>query len=155
MTVCLQAESLTIGYQDIPLLSQWTQELRAGEMVCLLGANGVGKSTLMRTLTGMQAALAGSVLIEGRPIDTYPRRELARRLGIVLTERIQAPLFTAYEVVSLGRYPHTGWAGTLAPHDHSVVEESLAAAGAAELADRYLSELSVSLAARLGPLLAV
>jgi iron complex transport system ATP-binding protein len=116
--------------------------LRSGELVCLLGPNGAGKSTLLRTIAGMQPPLQGKVLLGGRDIHSLPKRELARMLSVVLTERILAGMLTSYEVIALGRSPHTGWSGALRDEDHAIVEESIRAVEAAHLANRYVNELS-------------
>jgi len=88
---------------------------RAGELVCLLGSNGIGKSTLLRTISKIQAPLAGQVEIGGIDIQRLSQLELARRLGVVLTERVVVEALPAYRVVELGRYPHLGWSGKLTP----------------------------------------
>ncbi len=117
-------------------------DLPAGELVCLIGPNGAGKSTLMRTICGMQKPLSGKVLLDGADIHRMSAKEIAKRLSVVLTERITAGMMTAYELVALGRHPHTNWAGTLTEHDHQVVKDSIKTAGAAELAHRPVTELS-------------
>jgi iron complex transport system ATP-binding protein len=116
--------------------------LRSGELVCLLGPNGAGKSTLLRTIAGVQPPLEGEVCLGERNIHSLPKLELARKLSVVLTERITVGMLTSYEVVALGRSPYTGWSGTLRDEDHAIVEESIRAVEAAHLANRYVSELS-------------
>ena len=119
--------------------------LHPGELVCLLGPNGAGKSTLMRTLAGMQPPLGGTVCVgDETPVNIHdlPPRELARRLSIVLTERVDAGNLSAYDLVALGRYPHTDWAGRLSPRDRSVVTWAMQAVGAGPLAQRPVGELS-------------
>jgi len=142
----LQIQDLTIGYEtrnsravvarDIDLT------LDEGEMVCLLGPNGAGKSTLMRTVAGMQPALGGRVLVDGEDIHVMPARERAKRLSVVLTERVSAGLLTAQALVELGRYPHTNWSGKLTEADRGVVRWAIEQVGAEELAHRHVSDLS-------------
>jgi iron complex transport system ATP-binding protein len=143
----LSVTQLSIGYQLSPLekkvvASGINLTLPKGELVCLLGPNGAGKSTLMRTLSGMQKPLHGSVVLDEVNIHEIPARSLAKKLSVVLTERVEGGLLTAYEVVSLGRYPYTNWSGTLSEHDHAIVAESIRQVGAEELATRTLTELS-------------
>lgn len=143
----LSVTQLSIGYQLSPLekkvvASGINLTLPKGELVCLLGPNGAGKSTLMRTLSGMQKPLHGSVVLDDVNIHQIPARSLAKKLSVVLTERVEGGLLTAYEVVSLGRYPYTNWSGTLTEHDHAIVAESIKQVGAEELATRTLMELS-------------
>ncbi|MEL6252187.1 MAG: ABC transporter ATP-binding protein [Bacteroidota bacterium] len=146
MESILQLRDLSIGYKqknDRKLVaSDINVELKKGELVCLLGPNGAGKSTLMRTISGAQKALGGEVHLGGQLIQQLSARQLAKKLSLVLTERVQAGMLTAYEVVALGRYPHINWTGKLSSKDHEVIQWSIEMAGANELADRVLSELS-------------
>ena len=143
----LAVENLTIGYKSPRTPAHVVAEdinisLNEGEMVCLLGPNGAGKSTLIRTLAGMQLPLAGRVAIDGRDIHTMPARERAKRLSVVLTERVSAGLLSAYALVGLGRYPHTNWSGTLSDKDHEVIQTAIRMVGAEALMHRSVSELS-------------
>jgi iron complex transport system ATP-binding protein len=108
----------------------------------LIGPNGVGKSTLMRTLAGMQNPLAGRVALMGDDLKTLKAAERARRLSVVLTGREQVGLLTGYELVALGRHPHTAWTGQLTRHDEQVVRWAVEAVGAVDLAARRIAELS-------------
>ena len=143
----LQTHDLTIGYapsRKTPhvVASGLDLSLAAGELVCLLGPNGVGKSTLMRTIAAMQPALGGWVELEGTQIDLLSTGDRARRIGIVLTDRIDVGYLSSYALVSLGRYPYTGWTGRMGEDDHRIVTQALNAVGAHELSDRPVGELS-------------
>jgi iron complex transport system ATP-binding protein len=143
----LRTTTLTIGYQPrrqpaTVIAEKLTLQLRAGELVCLLGPNGAGKSTLMRTLAGMQPPLAGQVWIDGTDIATLPAQRLARKLSVVLTERVDAGLLSAYALVALGRYPYTDWRGKLTTEDEAIVQQAMKSVGAVPLAARPVSELS-------------
>jgi iron complex transport system ATP-binding protein len=116
--------------------------LRSGELTCLLGPNGAGKSTLMRTIAGMQAPLAGAVRVGGRDVQKISAGELARAVSVVLTDRASAGMLSAYALVALGRHPHTNWLGGLTDADHAVIRRSMEITGAAEFADRLVTELS-------------
>ena len=141
MTI-LETMNLTVGYGKTAVVSNLNLTLRRGELVCLLGPNGAGKSTLMRTLCSMQKPLAGEVTLEGASIHSMSPRDLARKLSVVLTERVTIGVLTAYELVSLGRYPYTNWTGHLTERDHQIVQESIEAVDAKDLATRNVSELS-------------
>ncbi len=117
-------------------------QLHAGEVTCLLGLNGAGKSTLLRTLCGFQPPLRGEVGLFGKPLGSYSRASLAVTLGVVLTEKTDAGGLTVRELVSLGRYPHTGFWGRLREEDKRIVNNSMQAAGIAHKASRPVSELS-------------
>lgn len=141
----LQTRDLAIGYDGRPprlVADAINVSLRAGELVCLIGPNGAGKSTLIRTLAGMQRPLRGSVALMGDAVHELAARELARRLSVVLTERVNPGLLTARTLVSLGRHPHTDWSGRLTKQDDRAVQKALGAVGAGALAERQVIELS-------------
>nr|MBN1229347.1 ABC transporter ATP-binding protein [Anaerolineae bacterium] len=143
----LTAHSLTIGYRHprqplAVVASGISVALHSGEMVCLLGPNGVGKSTLLRTMTAMQPLLGGQVRVMGDDIGALKPKELARRISVVLTDRINVGNMSAYGLVALGRHPYTDWLGRLSGRDESVVRNAFEAVGAAELASRRVNELS-------------
>ncbi|MCY4147480.1 MAG: ABC transporter ATP-binding protein [Chloroflexi bacterium] len=142
----LETRALAIGYRrrrrSIVLARGLDLQLRRGSLVGILGANGVGKSTLLRTLARMQAPLAGQVLLDGEDTAHMLPLDVARRLCIVLTAAPQDSLLTGYALVALGRYPHSDWLGRLSKSDHAQVVWALQAVGAADLAERRVSELS-------------
>ncbi len=138
----LQTHDLAVGYPPRVVAAQIDVSLRAGELVCLIGPNGAGKSTLMRTLAGIQPPIRGSVTLMRDDVHRLSARDLAQRLSIVLTERVDPGLLTAYTLVSLGRHPYTDWSGRLTRHDEIVIHAALAHVGAAALADRHIGELS-------------
>lgn len=142
----VELEALDIGYRtrraNRVVARQITLSVGAGELACILGSNGTGKSTLMRTIAGMQRPLAGRICLAGRYLEDVSPRERARIVGVVLTERVTAGLLSSYALVGLGRQPYTGWRGKLKDHDHEVVLNAMQMAGAAELAHRFVSELS-------------
>ncbi len=143
----LTTENLCIGYPSKDrtqriIADQLNLTLRRGEVVCLMGPNGVGKSTLLRTLIGMQPPLAGRVFLDKTDLATLKPREIARRISVVLTERIDVHQLSVYSLVALGRYPYTNWFGRLTPHDEAIVQTALAAVHAEHLAGRFVHELS-------------
>ena len=143
----LAAADLAVGYRHprrppVVVVDGLQLALRAGELVCLLGPNGAGKSTLLRTLAGLQPPLAGHIWLEGEELGQLSAQALARRLSIVLTERVDVGNLSAWGLVALGRHPYTDWTGRLSPQDRAVVEWAIQAVGATELAPRLVSELS-------------
>lgn len=138
----LQTMDLAVGYGGQALLHDLQLQACRGEMICLMGPNGVGKSTLLRALTTLQPPLRGEVLINSRPLYQLSALEVAREISLVLTERIEGGFLTVGELVAMGRYPHTGWAGKLTESDRSVVAKALSTTGLEQLAQRNLRELS-------------
>lgn len=142
----LRTSNLTVGYKkgntEIPILSNLNLELKQGILVALVGANGIGKSTLLRTIVGNQPALSGNIYLNKCNIAEISRTKLSLTLSIVTTERTQTGGLTVKELVSLGRQPYTGFLGLLDREDHHIVEESMQAAGIDHKAYNYVSELS-------------
>jgi len=143
----LSFEALDIGYRlpgraSLTVAGRLNAALHTGELVCLVGPNGAGKSTLLRTLTGLQPALGGEIHLAGQPLGSFRSRELARSIGVVLTDPVQPGLLSAESLVALGRYARTDWLGRLEKEDRRVVDRCLAAVGAEELAGRPVAELS-------------
>lgn len=142
----LNAKDLTVGYRKgnstSPVISGLNLSLSRGKLVALIGANGIGKSTLLRTLVGNQPPLEGEVSISGIRIGEISRKDLSLLLGIVNTERTQAGALTVREVVSLGRQPYTGFLGILSKNDKSIVEKAMQDAGILHKASSFLAELS-------------
>jgi iron complex transport system ATP-binding protein len=145
-TVALCTRDLAVGYRirrtRHAVLEHVNLSAHAGELVCLLGPNGIGKSTLLRTIAKMQPALWGSIELGGVALDTISQSALAKRLGVVLTERVNVEALPARRIIELGRYPHSGWFGSISARDRVVVDWAIDAVGARHLADRDFSRLS-------------
>ena len=142
MKLLLHTEALSVGHRGRVLLRDLEFAMQAGELVALLGVNGIGKSTLLHTLTGALPALQGEVLLKGETLSRLHPRERAKRVSIVLTERAIPALLDVRTVVALGRQPWTDARGRLTSEDERLVDQALVQAGVAALADRDLSRLS-------------
>lgn len=127
--IVLTTKDLNIGYPsrdgDKLIASDINLQLKRGKLVCLLGKNGIGKSTLLRTLSKMQPKLSGEVFIEEKPVEQFSGIELARLISLVLTERIPASNLTVFELIALGRQPYTNWIGKLTAEDHKQIAKAI------------------------------
>ncbi|EAZ80992.1 ABC transporter ATP-binding protein [Algoriphagus machipongonensis] len=117
-------------------------ELNAGELTCLLGPNGVGKSTLIKGILGDLPAWKGELTIQGTNVSNIPNLELAKKLSVVLTEPTFPGNMTVSQLVSLGRTPHTGWSGKLDKTDKEQVEKALDLTKIGYLKDERITEIS-------------
>lgn len=139
-------KNLSIGYRGKNGTRKVAEGINAaiqsGELTCLLGANGVGKSTLLRTLSAFQPALSGDVQIVGKEIGAYTDKELSRLIGVVLTEKPDIRNMSVRELVALGRSPYTGFWGTLHDADWQVVDEAINAVRISNLRERMVHTLS-------------
>ena len=144
--IVIQGQDLSIGYrtgkQEKIVHEHLNFQLHAGELTCLLGANGTGKSTLLRTLSASQPALSGKLDIMGKPLTEYTEKERSRTIGVVLTDKTFAGGLSVYELVGLGRQPHTGFFGRLNKEDKRIIEEAMEHVGIAHKAHSYTAELS-------------
>ena len=144
----IELQHLTVGYGEKAILSDINQSLREGQMVCLLGANGVGKSTLLRTLAGFLPPLSGKVMLEGRDLLSFSLSERSRAVSVVLTERVEVPYMKVEDLVGMGRSPYTGFFGTLTKEDKTIIGEAIELVGITDLVDvcspRFRASASVT-----------
>ncbi|MFT2011103.1 ABC transporter ATP-binding protein [Pontibacter sp. 13R65] len=143
----LQALDLTIGYKkgakrEMKVAGPLQLTVYPGQLICLLGPNGAGKSTLIRTLAGLQPMLHGTVEITGESIHQLKPAEMARKLSMVLTEKVRTGNLNVYSLVALGRYPYTGWLGTLSTADKKVIHWAIEATKTAPFLHRKTDQLS-------------
>lgn len=139
----MTTHGLAAGYLPDKLIADRLDlSLSRGDMTLLLGANGRGKSTLLRTLSGAQPALAGEVSIAGKSLADTTAADMARLISLVYTDRTHAGHLTAAELVALGRQPYTGFFGRLSADDRRIVDESLDTVGMLQFSRRYVSTLS-------------
>ena len=127
-------KNLTIGYRSKHQLRAVASSIHASlqedKLTCLIGANGVGKSTLLRTLSGFQPPLDGEILIQDKPLSDYSAR------------RMDTPQLSVQEIIGIGRSPYTGFWGTLSSADKKIVDEAIRQTGIQHLASRSITELS-------------
>ncbi len=139
----LSAENLAIGFTPShSIASSLSLSLQAGEIVFLLGRNGVGKTTLLRTLAGLLKPLSGKINYRGRSIDSMSVRERARQRGVLFPNSTLTSPTRVRELVALGRLPYADWKGKLAPADEKAIDEALRLSGCLDWQSRWVAELS-------------
>jgi iron complex transport system ATP-binding protein len=142
LPAALELAAVSFSYSRMPVVEEMTFRLAAGEMVGLLGPNGAGKSTVLKLASGYLRPVAGRVLIEGRPLSSLGRREVARRIAVVPQDFSVAFAYTVRQIVELGRLPYVGLLGAAGNADRRAVDAALESTGMAHLAERVWSELS-------------
>jgi len=142
----IKTSNLTIGYSTkkkvTTIASNLNINLEAGNLVCLLGENGIGKSTLLRTLTKVQPALNGAIFIEETNLKDLSNLDLSKKLSLVLTEKLPESSLTVFELVALGRQPYTNWIGQLSTKDVEIIQLALKQTNTLHLTNAKYYELS-------------
>ena len=144
--IILSTENLNVGYrsrkEETLVASHINMEVKEGELVAIIGVNGVGKSTLLRSLCGVQEALKGEIFIAGNSLKTISSEKLAGLISIVLTEQPISKNLSVFELIALGRQPYTNWIGTLTLGDLEHIKEALRLVGIEPLEHKKCYELS-------------
>ena len=144
--IILQASQISIGYshkkEKTIIASNIDLSLRKGKLIALIGANGIGKSTLLRTITGIQKTISGTVLLNGINIHELDALTLAQNLSVVLTEKLPPSNLTVFELIALGRQPYTNWIGKLTDTDLTKVNEAMELTQISHLATKKHFEIS-------------
>nr|WP_299104323.1 ABC transporter ATP-binding protein [uncultured Tenacibaculum sp.] len=144
--IVLETENLSIGYatkkkQNV-IASNINVAIEKGKFVALLGKNGIGKSTLLRTLSKVQPPLEGAININQKELSTYTNQQLSTTLSLVLTERLPLSQLTVFELVSLGRQPYTNWIDTLTPEHLKKILWAIEQTEISHLKEKRFYELS-------------
>lgn len=142
----IHINDLAIGYKaknnDNIVAEHITADIFSGELTCLLGANGVGKSTLLRTLSAFQPKLSGQIFLRNKEISSYTEKELSSLIAVVLTEKCEIKNMTARELIGLGRSPYTGFWGKLSKEDYKIVDYAISLVRIENLSSRSIDTLS-------------
>ncbi len=146
-TKIISLDNLSIGYRSDRktskiVKSEISASAHSGELVALIGENGIGKSTLLKTIAGFQQPIQGELRICGKQIVSYTEKELALLMSFVSTEIIRVSNLTVFDLVSLGRFPHTNWFGKLVDQDRTLIEEAIKAVGLSGFEYRMIDHLS-------------
>ncbi len=144
--IILQASKISIGYTSKKekniIASDIDLSLEKGKLIALIGANGIGKSTLLRTLTGIQKPISGTVSLNQKNIHELDSLTLAQNLSVVLTEKLPSSNLTVWELIALGRQPYTNWIGTLTDKDNAKINEAIALTQIEHLTSKRHYEIS-------------
>lgn len=142
----IKLHELTIGYRHKESVKEVAKGINAtlfsGELTCLIGPNGVGKSTLLRTLCAFQKPLSGEIYIENQPLSLLGDAFLSKKIGVVLTHRPLIQNMNVEELVALGRSPYTGFWGKMGKKDKEIVQDAIKLIGIENLKDRMIQTLS-------------
>ncbi|MFC6878043.1 ABC transporter ATP-binding protein [Flavobacterium myungsuense] len=142
----LSTSNLSIGYSTKKekncIAQNINLNLQQGKLISLIGANGIGKSTLLRTLCGIQKPLEGQVLLNEKNIQVYKPLELSQQLSLVLTEKLPPSNLTVFELIALGRQPYTNWVGKLSKEDNTKIHEAIELTQISHLANKKHYEIS-------------
>ena len=144
--IILRTEALAIGYKskknETVIASNINIAIKKGELIGLVGANGIGKSTLLRTLTNVQPKLSGAIHLNEKNLENYSNIDLAKSLSLVLTEAVASKNLTVFELVALGRQPYTNWVGNLSEADLEIINSAINQTNICDLKHKKCFELS-------------
>ncbi len=140
--ITFSVKALSAGYGGHPVVSDVCFSLRKGSILSLIGPNGAGKSTILKTISGQLSALSGTVMIDGRSLSSMTGTELARKMSLLLTDRVRPEMMTCFEAAAMGRYPYTGRFGRLTEEDRRIVTSALDRVGVLSLAEKDFLEIS-------------
>ena len=142
----LSTSNLRIGYstkkETNVIAENLNFNLQEGKLISLIGANGIGKSTLLRTLTGIQKPISGSVILNTKNLNDLDSWTIAQQLSVVLTEKLPPSNLTVFELIALGRQPYTNWIGKLSNLDIEKVNQAMELTQIAHLSDKKHYEIS-------------
>ena len=138
----IKTKDLSVGYQGKVLIRDINLDIKKGEIVTLIGPNGAGKSTILKSITRQLKLIGGEVYLDSDEIRKLSYKSMARKVAVMLTERMKPEMMTCHDVVATGRYPYTGRLGVLSGEDENKVDEALMAVHAQELGIRNFLEIS-------------
>lgn len=137
-----RTQKMSVGYQNIPLISDMDFGLNKGEILTLIGPNGAGKSTILKSIARQLSLVAGTAFLDGKELAEYSGAELSQRMAVVFTDKVHGELMTCEDVVATGRYPYTGHFGLLSEEDRQAVKEAMELVHISELKDRQFGQVS-------------
>lgn len=144
--VDITVRNLSVGYKKgkhfVAIKEGINVNAHSGELIALVGSNGIGKSTLLRTLTGFQKSISGEILLNDRNLNSFSIKELARVMSFVSTEAIRVQNLRVWELLAMGRYPYTNFVGTLTEADNNIIKRAIQQVGLIGYEDRMIDQIS-------------
>lgn len=138
----IKTDKLTIGYNGRPLIKDIDIEIKKGEIITIIGPNGVGKSTLLKSIARQTDVIGGSIFIDDKELSKMSGNELSKKIAVLFTDRIKGEMMSCFDVVATGRYPYTGYFGILSKSDRETVENTMKLVKVEELKDRDFKKIS-------------
>jgi len=138
----IKAENLKLGYENAVIIDDVTVEIPENKITILIGANGCGKSTMLRSFARLLKPKCGEIIINGRNISSIPNKQISKELGILPQSPIVSGSLTVRELVEMGRFPYQTWRNKLSDEDQIIVNKALKSTQMLEFADRTLDSLS-------------
>lgn len=142
MSEILRCEALVAGYNKKAIVSDVSFEVKSGEIATIIGANGAGKSTLLKTIAGLLPIVDGSINFDGQDMNAMSSKERAKKLSVLLTDRIHSDYMTCYDVVATGRYAYTNSLGVLSDEDKDAIDRAIADIDIESIKDNQFDKLS-------------
>ncbi len=137
-----EAKNITIGYGKYVVQSALNLSAHESDLICLIGTNGAGKSTLLRSLVALQPLLGGDVFINGKSISKLNNHQRSKLFALVLTDKVDIENLSVFELVAMGRFPHTNWAGALTTHDKEIIEKAINDVNLSHKSSSKINEIS-------------
>ena len=136
------AEKLAVGYDNRPLIENIDFSLKRGEILTLIGPNGAGKSTILKSIARQLSLVSGTIYLDKSDVVTMNGNEFAKKMAVVLTDKLKTELMTCYDVVATGRYPYTGRFGVLSDEDKKAVDEAMELVNVSQIKDKDFTKIS-------------
>lgn len=140
--IYFQTKKMTVGYDGVPVIQDIDIQVERGKIFTLIGPNGAGKTTIIKSIIGQLELLEGTIYLDRQTVEELSRKELAKKMAVVLTGQMKTELFTCEDMVATGRYPYTGRFGILSKEDLRLVEEAMESVHVSELRNRDFREIS-------------
>lgn len=142
MEYYFSTKQLSVGYQGVPVIKDIEIGLQKGEIMTLIGPNGAGKSTILKSIAGQLELISGTIYLEQKDFLQMTGNERAKKMAVVLTERLKSEMMTCEDVVATGRYPYTGRFGLLEERDRRIIKEAMDLVHVTEIRDQDFKKIS-------------